>query len=114
MEDKTSIWNNSLTYGLILGVSMTILMLGMYMTNTIFNQYISYLYYIVMIFIVIMAIKKQRSIDGDEISYGKALGSGTVVVVAGSFVAAIFIYILYKYIDPSLLDKYLALTEETL
>ncbi|MFT5749765.1 MAG: hypothetical protein ACI93S_001028 [Ancylomarina sp.] len=48
------------------------------------------------------------------ISYGRALGTGVLIIgVAGAFYA-IYIYILTKYFDASVLQEFIAITEKTL
>ncbi len=47
------------------------------------------------------------------ISYGRALGAGVLIIgVAGAFYA-IYIYILTKYFDASILQEFVAITEKT-
>jgi hypothetical protein len=48
------------------------------------------------------------------ISYGKALGAGVVINIYAALITAIYIYLLYSFIDPGLMDKSLALREEML
>lgn len=45
------------------------------------------------------------------ISYGKSLGAGVVITVYAAIITAIYIYVLYAFIDPGLIDKSLALAE---
>tara|TARA_R110001583_G_scaffold43936_3_gene139564 strand:- start:5146 stop:5697 length:552 start_codon:yes stop_codon:yes gene_type:complete len=48
------------------------------------------------------------------ISYGRALGAGVLMIgVAGAFYA-IYIYILTKYFDASILQEFVAITEKSL
>ena len=46
------------------------------------------------------------------ITFGQALGAGMIIFLYYSIISAIFAYILYAIIDPNLIDKQLAFTEE--
>jgi hypothetical protein len=51
---------------------------------------------------------------GGTISYGQALGFGTLMVMFASIVSAIYTFVFIKYIDPEFIDKILIMTEEQL
>jgi len=46
------------------------------------------------------------------INFGEALGAGVIIFLYYSIIMAVFTYILFKFIDPGLVDKSLALAEE--
>ena len=48
------------------------------------------------------------------ITYGQAVGAGVVIFIYYAVISAIFTYILFKFIDPDLTAKQLAMTEEIL
>ena len=48
------------------------------------------------------------------ITFGQALGAGIVIFLYYTIIIAVFSYILYAFIDPDLIDKMLAGTEEQL
>ena len=114
MEESTPIWKNAFTHGLILGLGLTITTIMLYATDMMFNPSMSLLYYIVIVAVIVLGTKKQKAIDEGELSYGKALGTGTVISVAGAIIFSMFFYILYTYIDSGLIDKYLYVIEESL
>jgi hypothetical protein len=48
------------------------------------------------------------------ITYGQSLGAGVVIMLYYAIIAAIFGYILYKFLDPGLIDKMLMVAEEAM
>jgi len=46
------------------------------------------------------------------ITFGQALGAGVIIFLYYAIIMAVFTYILYAVIDPDLIDKQLAFTEE--
>lgn len=114
MEEQSSIWKNSLTHGAILGLGMMVFAIIMYVSNTLFNQSLQIIYYIIIVATIAIGTVKQKKLDDGIISYGKAFGTGTVISVVGAIIFSMFILILYKYIDASLTERYLYETEKIL
>ena len=105
MEEKNSIWKVALNYGVISGLGLVILSSVWYVTNLTFNQYIGWLNYVIIIGLVITGTKKQRELDNGFISYGKALGVGSVICIISALLIAIFTYVLYTVIDADLINR---------
>lgn len=114
MEDKTSIWKIALNYGAIAGLSLVILTTIWYVLDLSFNSYVGWLNYAALIAIILAATKKQREFDNDIISYGKALGVGSVVSIIAGVVLAVFTYLLYSVIDVDLINKLYAMQEQAM
>ena len=51
---------------------------------------------------------------GGYITYGESVGAGAVIYLIFAVIMAVFMYILYKFIDPSLMEQSLAYAEEML
>jgi hypothetical protein len=49
-----------------------------------------------------------------QITYGQSVGAGAVIFVYYAIITAVFTYILYTMIDPGLVKKTLALSEEVM
>jgi hypothetical protein len=65
--------------------------------------------------VLFIFIKSYReSYKNGFITYGQAFASGVVISLITAIIYAIFIYILYKFIDTDLVNKQLAFMEETL
>ena len=114
MEEKNSIWKVALNYGAISGLGLVILSTIWYVTNLTFNEYVGILNYIIIIFSIIIATKKQREFDNGFINYGKALGVGSVIGIISGFILSLFTYTLYATIDPDLINKMFLVQEQAL
>jgi hypothetical protein len=115
MEHQTSIWKANLNSGLILGLITIAYSLVIYFLDLTFNTYQGYVFYVIQAIILFVLIKSFReNYKHGFITYGQAVGSGVIVSLYTAIIAAIFIYILYAYIDPDLVNKQLAFVEEAL
>jgi hypothetical protein len=113
MEKNTSIWKNTLTNGVILGLVLIIYTVLLYITDLTFNTGMGVLVYVILIAGIFIGTKSYRDkvLDG-SISYGKALTTGVLISVFAAIIISVFIYILYKWIDPGLMDKIVKMKED--
>ncbi|HVN57649.1 MAG TPA: DUF4199 domain-containing protein [Bacteroidales bacterium] len=113
MDDKVSVWKANLQNGIILGMTGVVYSLLMYFLDLTFNKPLGYAFFVVLIVLLYFLIKSYRDnyLHG-YITYGASLGAGVIIFLYFSVISAIFTYILYKYIDPDLVKKQLAMTEE--
>jgi riboflavin transporter FmnP len=95
-----------MTSGAILGAGLLIFTLILYITNLTYSKGLGYLSYLIIIGGIILGIKNFRDHEQQGfITYGKAVGAGVLTVVFASIIMAIFNYILFKVIDPNLIEK---------
>jgi hypothetical protein len=95
-----------MTSGAILGAGLLIFTLILYMTNLTFSKGLGYISYLIIIGGIILGIKNFRDQEQQGfISYGRAVGAGVLTVVFASVIMAIFNFVLFKVIDPNLLEK---------
>ena len=115
MENKVSPWKANLNAGIILGLIGIIWTLALWFLDQTTNRSLGWIFWLVLIVGIFLGIKSYRDkyLNG-FITYGQSLGAGVIIMLYYSIIAAIFTYILYKFIDPNLTDKMLALTEEQL
>ncbi|HCC70041.1 MAG TPA: hypothetical protein DEQ09_02665 [Bacteroidales bacterium] len=115
MENKILPWKANLNAGIILGLLGIIWTLTMWFLDLTTNKALGWIFFIVLIIGLFIGIKTYRDkyLNG-FITYGKSLGAGVIIMLYYSIISAIFTYILYKFIDPNLTDKLLAVTEEQL
>ena len=113
MEKKSSFWKANLTNGLILGLALIIYSVLLYIFDLNLNKYLGYVSYIIIIAGVILGTKSYRdnNLNG-FITYGQALGFGTMLVVVAAVLSAIYTYLFVAIIDPDIIDKILAISEE--
>ena len=115
MEEKVSVWKANLTNGLILGLIGIVYSLVVYFFDLTLNQVQGYLFLVVLLVALYFLVKSYRDhyLHG-QMTYGQAVGAGIVIFFYYSIITAIFTYILFAFIDPGLIDKQLAMTEEML
>ncbi len=113
MEEKVNPWKANLTNGLILGCAGIVFTLFAYFFDLTFNKNFGYIFFILAAIILYFCIKSYRDnyLHGN-ITYGQSVGAGVIIFLYYSIIAAIFTYLLYKVIDPELVNKMLANVEE--
>lgn len=113
MEENVNPWKANLTNGLILGLIGVVFTLLMWILDLTFNKTVGYLFPLAAIFLMYYFIKSYRDnyLHG-YITYGQSVGAGVIIYLYYSIVAAVFTFILYKFIDPDLTNKMLAFVEE--
>jgi len=113
MEQNVNVWKANLTNGLILGLLGIIYTLVVYFLDLTFNQVQGYIFLAILIVALFFLIKSYRdNFLGGYITYGQAVGAGVVIFLYYAIIQAIFAYLLYAVIDPGLIDKQLAFSEE--
>jgi Protein of unknown function (DUF4199) len=114
MENHTSVFKANLNSGLIMGIIAVIYTLIIYAIDFMFNPYQGYVFYIIQAVALFIFIKSYReNYKNGFITYGQAVASGVVISLFTAIIYAIFIYILYAFIDTDLVNKQLAFIEET-
>jgi hypothetical protein len=115
MEPKVSVWKANLTSGVIMGVVGIVYTLVMYFLDLTLNKSMGYIFIALSIFLLYYFIKAYRDnhLHG-YITYGQAVGAGVIVYLYYAIISAVFMYILYTFIDPELPKKMLAMIEEQL
>ena len=101
-------FNNGLLAGLI---SIIILLVSYFMNQGFYMKYAGYLIYVVYLYFMYKAGTEAREEQGGFISFGKALGPVFLTFVVGSLLVAVFQYVMYNFIDVTLLD---ALQEQSI
>jgi hypothetical protein len=115
MENKVSPWKANLNAGIILGLIGIIWTLVLWFLDQTTNRSLGWIFWIVLIIGLFLGIKSYRDkyLNG-FITFGQSLGAGVIIMIYYSLISAVFTYLLYKFIDPNLTDKLLAITEEQL
>ncbi len=115
MENKVSVWKANLNNGIILGFAGIIFTLVLYFLDQSLNKNLGYIWLVLLIVVLFFMIKSYREnyLKG-FITYGQSLGAGVVIMLYYSIISAIFGFILYTYIDPGLIEKMLAMSEEAM
>ncbi len=115
MEDKSSSMSKyAMTYGAIVGLILVVYSVLLYLAGLTFNRKLGIIQYIILFVGIYMGTKAYRDKAlGGYIKYGKALLFGTIIAVFVGIITVFFNFIMLRYIDPGLIDKYMAVMEES-
>jgi FtsH-binding integral membrane protein len=115
MEEKVSVWKANLTGGIILSLIGIAYSLIGYFAGLTFNKAFGYLLIPIQFLVLYFLMKSYRdNVLHGFISYGDSVGSGVVIFLYYSIITAVFVYILYKVIDPGLVAKQIAMAEDAM
>lgn len=115
MEKKLSKSMATLNWGIILGIILVLYSVILYAFGQLLNQGLTWVSYILMIGVIFYGAKTIRDTACDGVmSYGRALGTGTLISVYGAVIVALYTYILYSFIDTELINSIIELMEEKL
>lgn len=113
MEERpVSLMKSSLTYGIYLGIVTILFSVVVYVLGFTFEKWVQYSTYPIIIIGIVLAQLSYRKALGGEMSYGQALGVGIMTVIFSSVLGAIYTYLLYAVIDPSLQEQLRLATEQ--
>jgi hypothetical protein len=113
MEQKRSIWKETLNYGIIYGLITVGLSLLAYMFDLTHKTWILWPSLLIGVLILFFLLRSYRDhYNNGYISYGKSVGAGVVISVYAALISAVYIYVLYAFIDPGLVEKSLVVAEE--
>ena len=115
MEEKVNVWKTNLTNGVILGMVGVIYSLLMYFLDLTFNEMQGYVFMVIQVALLAYLLKSYRdNYCFGNITYGQSVGAGVIISLYAAIISAVFLYLLYAVIDTGLVDKQLALVEETI
>ena len=114
MEEKSTFWKSAMTYGLYLGIIVTLYSVLLYVTGQNTNKSLGYISFLLYAGGIVLAQIYYRNNELNRtISYGQALGFGVAVMLSAGIITALYNIIIFK-IDPSLIDQLKTMTEEKL
>ena len=115
MEEKVNVWKTNLTNGLILGLAGIVYSLVIYFLDLSFNKAQGFVFIVIQIGLLYFLLKSYRdNFMHRQITYGQSVGAGVIICLYYALIMAVFTYILYTVIDPGLISKQLAFTEEAM
>jgi len=113
MEQKRSMWKETLNYGIIMGLVTVVFSVLTYMFDLTFKTWIIWPTVLLGIIVLFFLLRSYRDhYNNGYIAYGKSVGAGVIINIYSALIAAVYIYLLYSVIDPDLVDKSLAISEE--
>lgn len=100
-------------YGLLTAIGLVLLTLIIYFLDLMEAKWVSWVGYLILIAGVVIGTKAYRDeVRGGFISYGSALGFGTLSMVFAALIASAFTYLFYVFIAPDAIEKLKFLAEE--
>ena len=114
-QDKTSVMKQAMTFGAIIGLALVVYSVFLYITGLTFNKALGFVQYVVLFTGIYLGTKdfRDKALSG-FITYGKALGLGVLISVFVGIITLFFNFIMMRFIDPGLIDKYMAIAEESM
>jgi len=111
-KESISVWKSSLTAGLYLGIILILVSVVFYVSGNVFSKAAQYLGIPIMILGAIWGQISYKKVLGGVMTYGQALVAGLLTIVFASVLTSIYTFVLYKFIDPSLIEQLRLFTEE--
>lgn len=113
MEEKSvSVWKTALMPAIYLAIVLILMSVIFYVTGNMFATWAQYVTYPVIIAGIVLGQITHKKALGGTLTYGQSLGSGVITLVYASVVTGVYSYLLYKVIDPTLLDQLRAFLEQ--
>jgi hypothetical protein len=101
MESKST-FKAAMGYGALLGLGLIIISVIFYLIGKSDSGIVQYLNYAAIIAALIYGIKDYRdNYLGGYISYGKSLGTGTLIALFASIITAFYLFIFLSFIDQA-------------
>ncbi len=105
MEQKPTVSQIGLKYGLITGLVLAAYTLILLLTDLSTNTWLSSASFIVLIVGMVIAHKAFKNEGDGFMAYGQGLGIGTIVAGIGGAVSSVFSYIYMKFIDTNYMNN---------
>ncbi|HSV77554.1 MAG TPA: DUF4199 domain-containing protein [Bacteroidales bacterium] len=105
----------ALTYGLLIGVVLTMVSMGFYLAEAMTNPFASYTaYFVMLVGIVLATLSWRKEFMGGYICYGQALGFGCLTFLFTGLVSGIFSFVFFQFIDPNAVNILMQASEEAM
>lgn len=103
---KSAMAGPAFQFGLLIAAGLIILSLIMYVAGMITANWISYVGYAILLGgLIFGTIRFRDEYSGGFISYGRALGFGTLASFFAALISAVFSYLFYTVLAPDALNE---------
>jgi hypothetical protein len=115
MEKKSTFWQSAMTYGLYLGIALVLFNVILYVLGQNLNPALRWITYVLITAGIFYSQLnyRNRELNG-YIQYSTALGFGVAVMLFAGIIQSLYTVILYKFIDPTILDQIRMIQEEAM
>jgi hypothetical protein len=113
-SNKNLFWNKAMFWGFIIALAVMLATSAYYATDSMMANSKSLVEItLIAIGIILCNIAYSTSIgENDQFEYSRALGLGVATAFFSSLTLALFTFVLFKFIDPDLVNQLLIETEE--
>ena len=102
-ENKVTVKQLGLRYGLILGLIFIVYNLILQFTGLATNNWMSIISNLALLITIVMAHKAFKEGGDGYMSMGQGLGIGTLISLVSGIISSVFIFIYLKFVDDSML-----------
>lgn len=108
-------WKNNMNFGAIAGLAIIIVSVLLYFLNIQENTFVAIFIYIVLISVIVIGTKHfKNAVLNGNITYGRALGSGTAISFFASVIVAFYMFLFLKFVDTDAMSKMYSMMEDKL
>jgi hypothetical protein len=112
-KESSSVTPLAMSHGLYMGLALVLNSVIWYVMGSPFAPTGAYISYAIIIGGIAWTMRSYRDSNPEAgMPYGRALGLGTLQSLFAALILAFFTFVLFKLIDPSLIDKFFTFLEE--
>jgi NAD/NADP transhydrogenase alpha subunit len=104
MENKVTVSQIGVRYGLIFGLVMIVYTLILQISGMATNQWLSNASFILLIIVIIIAHKTFKEGGDGFMTIGQGIGIGTLLSLISGVISSVFLFIYLKFVDDSMLQ----------
>jgi NAD/NADP transhydrogenase alpha subunit len=104
MENKVTVSQIGVRYGLIFGLVMIVYTLILQISGMATNQWLSNASFILLIIVIIIAHKAFKEGGDGFMTIGQGIGIGTLLSLISGVISSVFLFIYLKFVDDSMLQ----------
>ncbi len=115
MENKVSLWKNSINYGLLAGIFMIALSLILWLVGMMENSWLNSLGYLILAFAMYIGATNWRDkLNGGWMTYGEVFKTGFFVTLIAAILAMVYNYAFFEFIEPGFMASKMAEAENAM
>lgn len=116
IKSKRIFWNIAMTWGLYVALISVSFTTVLYVTDNLFISFRSWIDTVIFIVGIVFCARafKSNTPPDEPFAYSRALGIGVATSFFASIILGLFYFVLYRYINPSLIDEMQLMQEEVL
>jgi hypothetical protein len=105
MNEKLSPTRVALKWGVILGISLMLVTLIMYLTDQGSNPWFGLLTLVAMVSVLVLSMQEYRKLNGGFMTYGEGFGIGALLSAVAGLLSSLFNTFYNVVIDPTIQQR---------